>query len=79
MVRVAKLCPCWRKRAMERETNPVGDTRALASDVMSSDHAPDDLAIFSAPAVEVVNHWWAECNKRWAERDRLKGIPGARG
>jgi hypothetical protein len=45
---------------------------------LSSDSTPDDLAIFSGPGVEVVNHWWAECNKRWAERDRLKAAPGAR-
>jgi hypothetical protein len=56
---------------------PQNDAAALPAEVLSSDPAPDHLAIFSAPAVEVVNHWWAECNKRWAERDRLKTLPTA--
>ena len=57
---------------MERQNDPIGVTRALASDV-SSDRTPDDLAIFSAPGVGVVMHWWIESNRRWSERDRAKG------
>jgi hypothetical protein len=54
------------------------DRAALPADVLSQDRTPDQLAIFSAPAVEVINLWWLECNKRWAERDRLKALAGAR-
>ncbi len=54
------------------------DAAALPADVLAPDRAPEHVAIFSAPAVEVVNHWWAECNKRWAERDRLKAQPATR-
>jgi hypothetical protein len=60
---------------MERQINPAGDTHALASDLSSSDRTPDDLAIFSAPGVGVVMHWWAENNRRWAEENRLKPAP----
>jgi hypothetical protein len=63
---------------MEQPIHPARVTGAVASDPLSSDSTPDDLAIFSGPGVEVVNHWWAECHKRWAERDRLKAAPGAR-
>jgi len=57
---------------MELQANPAAVTRALASDATSSDRTADDLAIFSAPGVGVVMHWWAESNRRWSERDRAK-------
>jgi len=47
---------------------------ALAPDALSSDRIPDHVAIFSPPAVSVVMHWWAESNRRWAERDRVKAL-----
>jgi len=50
------------------------DGAALAADALSSDRAPDALAIFSGPGVEVVMHWWAERNRRWTERHRLKTL-----
>ena len=54
---------------MAHQINSNGFTAAVASD---SDRKLDDVAIFSAPAVEVVLQWWAESNRRWTERDRLK-------
>jgi hypothetical protein len=57
---------------MEQQIHPATVTRAVSSDGLSSDRTPDDLAIFSAPGVGVVMHWWAESNRRWAERDRTK-------
>ena len=59
---------------MERQANPASVTRALASDATPSDRTPDDLAIFSAPGVGLVMHWWAESNRRWTERDRAKAL-----
>jgi hypothetical protein len=56
---------------MEQQIHPGSVTRAVASDPLS-DRTPDDLAIFSAPGVGVVMHWWAESNRRWSERDRAK-------
>jgi hypothetical protein len=50
------------------------DRAALAPDALPSDRAPEDLAIFSGPGVDVVMHWWAESNRRWTERDRLKTL-----
>jgi hypothetical protein len=47
---------------------------ALAPDGLSLDRAPDDLAIFTAPGVDVVMQWWAESNRRWTERDRMKTL-----
>jgi len=55
---------------MERQNNSPNVTGALVTNV--SDRTPDDLAIFSAPGVGVVMHWWAESNRRWNERDRLR-------
>lgn len=57
---------------MERQIHPASVTRAAAADGLPSDRTSDDLAIFSAPGVGVVMHWWAESNRRWAERDRSK-------
>jgi hypothetical protein len=56
---------------MELQANPAV-TRVLASESTPSDRTADDLAIFSAPGVGVVMHWWAESNRRWAERDQSK-------
>jgi hypothetical protein len=50
------------------------DRASLAPDVLSSERTPSELAIFSAPGVEVVLHWWVESNRRWAERDRAKAL-----
>jgi hypothetical protein len=50
------------------------DRASLATDVVSSERTPSELAIFSAPGVEVVLHWWVESNRRWAERDRAKAL-----
>jgi hypothetical protein len=57
---------------MEQQIHPPAVTRAVASDGLSADRTSDDLEIFSAPGVSVVMHWWAESNRRWAERDRSK-------
>lgn len=38
----------------------------------NSDVPVEDLVIFSAPAVKLVILWWAESNRRWAERNRFK-------
>jgi hypothetical protein len=35
---------------------------------------PDDLSIFSAPALEVVFQWWLESNRRWTERNGPKAL-----
>lgn len=59
-------------RTMERQIHPPAFTRTVASEALPSDRTADDLAIFSAPGVGVVMHWWAESNRRWAERDELK-------
>ena len=59
---------------MELQANPAAVTRALASDATPADRTADDLAIFSAPGVGVVMHWWAESNRRWTERDRAKAL-----
>ena len=62
---------------MELQAGPAAVTRALASESTPSDRTADDLAIFSAPGVGVVMHWWAESNRRWTERDRAKGLNDA--
>ncbi len=59
---------------MEQQIHPPAVTCAVASEALSSDRTPDDLAIFSGPGVGVVMHWWAESNRRWAERDRAKAL-----
>ena len=59
---------------MEQQIHPPAITRAAASEALSSERTPDDLAIFSAPGVGVVMHWWAESNRRWTERDRAKAL-----
>jgi len=59
---------------MELQTKPAAVTGALASESTPSDRGADDLAIFSAPGVNVVMHWWAESNRRWTERDRAKAL-----
>jgi hypothetical protein len=59
---------------MELQANSAAVTRALASDATPSDRTPDDVAIFSAPGVGAVMHWWAESNRRWTERDRAKAL-----
>src|SRR5262249_48873671 len=61
----------WRS-TMPAKTDRNGLTAGLAADVLSPDRTPNELAIFSAPGVEVVLHWWVESNRRWAERDRAK-------
>ena len=43
---------------------------AVASEVLPADRTPDDVAIFAAPSLEVVLHWWAESKRRWAEANR---------
>jgi hypothetical protein len=32
----------------------------------------DDVEIFSAPAIGVIFHWWAESNRRWAEENKTR-------
>jgi hypothetical protein len=32
----------------------------------------EDVSIFSAPAVELVQQWWRDSNRRWAETNALK-------
>ena len=59
---------------MELQANPAAVTRALASDAAPSASTGEDLEIFSTPGVGVVMHWWAESNRRWAERDRAKAL-----
>jgi hypothetical protein len=59
---------------MPAQNDRDGFTAALAPDVLSSERTPNELAIFSAPGVEVVLHWWVESNRRWAERDRAKAL-----
>jgi len=54
---------------MAQHNDSDGFTAAVASDALSSDRRLDDVAIFSAPAVEVVLHWWVESNRRWTERN----------
>jgi hypothetical protein len=48
---------------------------APSSEAQLTDGTPDvsieNVTIFSAPAVELVMHWWRESNRRWAARDRL--------
>ena len=65
---------------MEQQIHPASVTPTITSDALSSDRTPDDLAIFSAPGVGVVMHWWAESNRRWSERDRAKarGVDAAK-
>lgn len=59
---------------MEQQIHPPAVSRAAASEALSSERTADDLAIFSAPGVGVVMHWWAESNRRWTERDRAKAL-----
>jgi hypothetical protein len=47
-----------------------GFAAALPPDVSSADRTPDDVAIFTAPALGVVFHWWVESNRRWTESNR---------
>ena len=54
---------------MAQHNDSDGVTAAVASDALTSDRRLDDVAIFSAPAVEVVLHWWVESNRRWTERN----------
>ena len=58
------------KKAMAHHNEPDRFAAALAPDVSSEDRTPDDVAIFSAPALGVVFHWWVESNRRWAELNR---------
>jgi hypothetical protein len=58
------------KKAMAQHNEPDRSASALAPDVSSEDRTPDDVAIFSAPALGVVFHWWIESNRRWAELNR---------
>jgi hypothetical protein len=32
----------------------------------------EDVSIFSASAVELVQQWWRDSNRRWAETNALK-------
>jgi hypothetical protein len=55
---------------MAQHTDPDGFAAALAPDALSADRTPEDVAIFTAPALGVVFHWWVESNRRWTERNR---------
>jgi len=57
---------------MELQANHAAVTLAGTSESTPSERTADDLAIFTAPGVGVVMHWWAESNRRWAERDQSK-------
>jgi hypothetical protein len=72
MVRPGEASSVLETATMEQPIHQAPVTRAAASDRLSPDRTPDDLAIFSAPGVGVVMHWWAESNRRWAERDQSK-------
>jgi hypothetical protein len=39
---------------------------------VNPDRGPENLSIFSGPALEVVFHWWLESNRRWTARDVRK-------
>jgi hypothetical protein len=61
------------------QQNDAGDpTATLAPDALSPDATPDrtaqNLSIFSAPALEVVQQWWLESNRRWTERNGPKAL-----
>jgi hypothetical protein len=56
---------------MAQPNDRDGVVAALTPEVLSPDRTPD-VAIFTAPALGVVFHWWAESNRRWTERDRAK-------
>jgi hypothetical protein len=55
------------------QQSDTGSTAALAlsapSPDVNPDRTPENLSIFSAPALEVVFHWWLESNRRWTARD----------
>jgi hypothetical protein len=57
----------------EELNQPDGSARrSSAPYVAGSSEAPvDNLAIFSLSAVELVNEWWRESNRRWAENKPL--------
>lgn len=55
---------------MAQDTDLDRFAAPLAPDVSSESRTPDDVAIFSAPALGVVFHWWIESNRRWTERNR---------
>jgi hypothetical protein len=63
---------------MPQEHDTGGATAALARDALSPgatpDRTPDNLSIFSAPALEVVFQWWVESNRRWTERNESKAL-----
>ncbi len=67
-----KLSSALEKSKMAQNNDSDDCVTALAPDVLSSDRTPDDVAIFSAPALGVVFHWWAESNRRWTARNDSK-------
>jgi hypothetical protein len=58
----------------------VSETREIRRDSVPSESpvhpvagAPvEDVSIFSASAVELVQQWWRDSNRRWAETNALK-------
>jgi hypothetical protein len=63
---------------MAQQNETCTPTAALHLDTVSPDptphRTPDDLSIFSAPALEVVFQWWLESNRRWTERNGSKAL-----
>ena len=59
---------------MAQQKGPDGFAAAFAPEVSSPDRTPDHVAIFSAPALGVVFHWWVESNRRWTERNRTNPL-----
>jgi hypothetical protein len=51
------------------------DSVVPAADGSSPEGTSDPVAIFTAPGVGVVLHWWLESNRRWTEQNRLKPAP----
>jgi hypothetical protein len=58
---------------MAQQSDTGGPSATLAPHALSSeadsDSTPENLSIFSAPALEIVSRWWLESNQRWTERN----------
>jgi hypothetical protein len=58
----------------------VSEKREVGGDSVTSessvrpvtDPSGEDVSIFSASAVELVQQWWRDSNRRWAETNALK-------
>lgn len=59
---------------MAQRNEADGRVPVLAPPVLTSDPRPDDVAIFTPPALGVVFHWWVESNRRWTETNRRQAL-----